>query len=62
VISEKEKKVIEEYVDDKYYNKEKLLKYLELHTIVGNEVFQYCDRKAKGENRATYSDFLNDEY
>lgn len=46
MLSEEQKKVIEEYVEDKYYDKKKLLKYLEMHTIVGNEVFQYCDRKA----------------
>ena len=62
MLSEEQKKVIEEYVEDKYYDKKKLLKYLEMHTIVGNEVFQYCDRKANSENRSTYSDFLNDEY
>jgi len=62
VINKEQHKIIEKYVDDTYYDKEKLLKYLEMHNIVGNEVFQYCDRQIKGEKRATYSNFLNYEY
>ena len=33
-----------------------------MHNTVGNEVFQYCDKQFKWEKRATYSEFLNDEY
>ena len=38
-------KVIDEYVNDEYYDKEKLVKYLNMHTVVGNEIFDYVDRK-----------------
>ena len=38
------KKVIDQYVDEKYFNKDKLLKYLDMHQMVGNEIFEYCDK------------------
>lgn len=37
--------IIEQYVDDKYFDKDKLIKYLNMHSIVGNEIFSYCDKK-----------------
>ena len=50
------KKVIDQYVDEKYFDKDKLLKYLEMHQMVGNEIFEYCDKGHKQKNgRGHYS-------
>lgn len=62
MLNKEQMKIIDEYVEEKYYDKKKLLKYLEMHTIVGNEIFQYCDKRINGEDRATYSEFLNDKF
>lgn len=53
--------IIEACVDEKYYDKKRLLKYLIMHDIVGNEIFAYCD-KSKGSDRSYHSRFLDDEY
>lgn len=37
---------INQYLDEKYFDKEKLIKYLDMHSIVGNEIFSYCDKQA----------------
>ena len=36
---------INQYLDEKYFDKEKLIKYLDMHSIVGNEIFSYCDKQ-----------------
>lgn len=38
--------IITKYVDEKYYDRAKLINYLEMHTMVGNEIFAYCDKNA----------------
>lgn len=53
--------VIEEYVDGTYYDKDKLIKYLNMHDIVGNDVFSYCDKHLYGHRPTTYSVWLEDE-
>lgn len=60
MLTEQELKIIEEYVDEEFYDKQKLIKYLSIHDVVGNEVFSYCDKKKNGKN--TYSTWLDDEY
>ena len=56
------KKVIDQYVDEKYFDKDKLLKYLEMHQMVGNEIFEYCDKGHKQKNgRGHYSQWLDSE-
>ena len=52
-----EKEIIEKYVDDTYYDKDKLIKYLTMHDVVVNEVFSYCDRKKNRQGR----NWLDDE-
>ena len=47
--------VIEQYVDDKYFDKDKLTKYLSMHSIVGNEVFSYCDKGAGRNGSAAFA-------
>lgn len=55
-------KIIEEYVNDKFFDKEKLIKYLNMHNIVGNEIFDYVDRKKRTLNRSeAHSRWLDDE-
>ena len=40
-LTDEEKSFIKQYVDSKYYDIEKLLSYLEMHQMVGNEIFTY---------------------
>jgi hypothetical protein len=61
MITTQEQKVIDQYVDEAFYDKEKLIKYLNMHDVVGNEVFSYCDKHKAGGDRTTYSNLLNDE-
>jgi hypothetical protein len=37
MITETEMNIIKQYVDEKYFDREKLIKYLNMHSIVGNE-------------------------
>lgn len=62
MISNNELKVIEQYIDKEFYDTEKLIKYLNMHDIVGNEIFSYCDRKTDANGRNTYTNWLDDEY
>lgn len=59
MLTKKDLEIIEQHVDEKFFDKEKLVKYLSIHDVVGNEVFSYCDRQKNG-NR-TYSSWLDDE-
>lgn len=59
MMTEKELQIINKYVDEKFYDKEKLVKYLSIHDVVGNEVFSYCDKRQEGTQ--TYSSWLDDE-
>lgn len=54
--------IIEQCVDDKYFDKEKLIKYLNMHSIVGNEIFSYCDKKVGRNGSISYSSWLDDKY
>lgn len=54
-----ENKIIDQYVNEKYYDKSKLIKYLNMHEIVGNEIFSYCDKKIYSS--PTYSNWLDSE-
>ena len=40
-LTDEERSFIKEYVDSKYYDIGKLLSYLEMHQMVGNEIFSY---------------------
>ena len=59
MLTAQEQKVIDQYVDETFYDKEKLLKYLNMHDVVGNEVFSYCDKHKGGNDRSTYSNWLD---
>lgn len=61
MLTTQEQKVIDQYVDETFYDSEKLIKYLNMHDIVGNEVFSYCDKRKNGGDRSTYSVWLDDE-
>ena len=61
MLTKEQKKVIREYVDPDYYDTDKLTRYLEMHDIVGNEIFQYCDRHKDDGDCPTYSRWLDDE-
>jgi DNA-binding XRE family transcriptional regulator len=57
-----QRKIIDEYVLEKFFDKDKLCKYLETHDVVGNEVFGYCDKNNGSRNEHSYARFLDDEY
>lgn len=45
MITKKDEKFIKKYVDETYFDTEKLIGYLNIHDFVGPEIFEYCDRK-----------------
>ena len=61
MITKEEKKVVLEYVNSSYYDQDKLLKYLSMHDVVGNEVFAYCDKREYRKEQSTYSNWLDNE-
>ena len=62
MITTEEKKLILEYVNASYYDQDKLIKYLSMHDVVGNEIFAYCDKHTYREDQSTYSNWLDDEH
>ncbi len=46
VITEQQKEVIRKYVPEKYFDQERLIKYLSLHDMVGVEVFMYVAKES----------------
>lgn len=54
--------IIEKYVDEKYYDKGKLITYLNMHSIVGNEIFSYCDKRFGRDSSTSYSSCLDDNF
>lgn len=62
MLTEMQLAIINKYVDEQFYDREKLIKYLSVHTQVGNEVFDYVDRKNRNLNRKeAHSPYLDDE-
>ena len=56
-------KIIDKYVQEEFYCKKKLIKYLNMHDIVGNEIFDYVDRKNRNLNRKeAHSNMLDNEW
>jgi len=51
---------IGQYVDERYFDQDKLIQYLGLHDTVGNEVFSYCDKRTGREGTSSYSNWLDD--
>lgn len=54
--------IIEQYVDEKYFDKDKLISYLNMHAIVGNEIFLYCDKRVGRNGSTSYPNWLDDKY
>ena len=54
--------IIERYVDERYFDRNKLIKYLNMHSIVGNEIFSYCDKRVGRDGSTAYSNWLDDKY
>lgn len=59
MITTKEQQFIKKYVDNRFYDQEKIIKYLGMHEVVGAEIFPYCDRRSDGQK--TYSRWLEDD-
>lgn len=49
--------IIEQYVDGKYFDKDKLVKYLSMHAIAGSEIFSYCDKRVGRNGSTSYSNW-----
>ena len=49
------RKIIDQYVDDRYYDKDKLLQYLSMHQMVGTEIFDYVDKKSLPGGKQAHS-------
>ena len=62
MITKEQKQIVLKYVDASYYDQDKIIKYLGMHDIVGNEIFAYCDRRTLRDDRPSYSAWLDDEY
>lgn len=62
MITKEEKQFVLKYVNASYYDQNKLLKYLDIHDVVGNEIFAYCDKRTYCEGQSTYSNWLDDEH
>lgn len=62
-MTEKEKAFITEYVKEEYFHVDRLIKYLEMHTMVGNEIFAYVDKKncVKRNRKEGHCSWLDDE-
>lgn len=61
MITKEQEKFIRSAVNPKYYDVGKLIKYLSMHDVVGNEIFQYCDKRVDDRENNTYSQYLDDE-
>ena len=54
--------IIDKYVKEDFYDKEKLIRYLNMHEMVGNEIFDYVDRKNRNLYRKeAHSNILDGE-
>jgi len=62
MITETEMNTIKQYVDEKYFDREKLIKYLNMHSVVGNEIFSYCDKGNESNGKFFHSNWLDEEY
>lgn len=52
--------IIDKYVNEDYFDKQRLLKYLNTHDTVGNEVFSYVNKVSDRNKRTAL--WLDDEY
>ena len=55
------RKIIDQYVDDRYYDKDKLLQYLSMHQMVGTEIFDYVDNKSLPGGKQAHSRYLDSD-
>lgn len=61
MLNESDRSIIDQYVDEKFFDRKRLMTYLSLHEIVGNEVFEYCFKKNE-DNSMHYPGLLQHEY
>jgi DNA-binding transcriptional regulator YiaG len=61
LLDEYDKEIIVEYVDEHYFDREKLEKYLSVHMIVGSEVFEYCMTDKMRSGYYKDSEWLNND-
>lgn len=51
--------IIDKYVNEDYFDKQRLLKYLNTHDTVGNEIFSYVNKVSDRNKRTAL--WLDDE-
>ena len=59
MLIEAELSVIAHYVDENLFNRDKLINYLNLHSVVGNEIFSYSDNRAGRDKSVSYTTWLD---
>ncbi len=59
MISQEDRSFIMKYVDERYFDVEKLLRYLDMHQMVGNEIFEYVDKNLYMGTRPAHSSKLD---
>ena len=64
MISEKEKDIVNQYVDERYFDIDKIIRYLSIHDTVGNEIFKHSLKKKYIDDRRITGtlNWLDDEH
>ena len=61
MLTKEQRKMIKQCLNPECYDVDKLIRYLEMHDTVGNEVFQYCDKHRIKQDEPTYTHWLDEE-
>jgi len=61
MITNEQIEIIEKYVNEKYFDRSKIIKYLSIHDIVGNEIFTYADKSQWRNKEHAYTQWLDNE-
>ena len=56
-----QERLVRSVVNPKYYDIDKMVRYLTMHDMVGNEIFQYCDKRINDTGNSTYCEELDSE-
>lgn len=63
MITQEQVEFIKEYVNEEFFDLDKLLEYLDMHQMVGNEIFNHIYKADKWKyNRKAYSVYLDDKF
>lgn len=62
MITHEQEQIIDEYVNEEYFDRDRIKRYLAVHDSVGNEIFSYCDKKKSPRGDHSYTRYLDDDY